>query len=111
MHVGVHVELTNLSGQTPLFCSSFLGHLEITKLLLKHGADPNRRCSIFSCTPVHAACFSGNVQVLSAVLVAGQWVYSVTTGSRSPFDLVITDFTAFLFGLTQLIDCSLSPSI
>ena len=69
--LGVSVELANRSGQTPLFCAAFLGHLDVVKLLLKQGADPNRRCSVFCCTPVHAACWSGNKQLISSLLVAG----------------------------------------
>ena len=55
-----------------MFCAAFLGQFEIIKLLLRLGADPNRRCSIISCTPVHAACWSGNTQVLAALLIAGK---------------------------------------
>ena len=61
---GVPVELANEAGQTPLFCAAFRGHFDIVKILLKLGADPNRRCSILYCTPVHAACWSGNENLL-----------------------------------------------
>lgn len=68
---GVPVELANRAGQTPLFCAAFQGHFDIVKILLKLGADPNRRCSILCCTPVHAACWSGNNNLLTALLIAG----------------------------------------
>ncbi|XP_046446592.1 inactive serine/threonine-protein kinase TEX14-like [Daphnia pulex] len=67
----VSVELANKAGQTPLFCAAFQGHYDIVKLLLKLGADPNRRCSILRCTPVHAACWSLNSQLLTTLLIAG----------------------------------------
>lgn len=73
--IGLPVETTNKSGYTPLFCAAFLGHFEIVKLLLKFGADPNRRCSIDCSTPVHAACFSCDLQLLKALLVAGTQSY------------------------------------
>jgi len=60
------------SGQTPLFCASYVGNLKIVKLLLRLGADPNRRCSLLCCTPVHAACWSGNIRITSHLLVAGK---------------------------------------
>lgn len=68
---GLPVEVTNKSGYTPLFCAAFLGQLEIVKILLKYGADPNRRCSIDWCTSVHAACWSGDLHIIKALLVAG----------------------------------------
>ena len=69
--IGTSVELTNNSSQTPLFCAAYCGHLDIVKLLLKLGADPNRRCSINCCTPVHAACWSGNQSLITSLLIAG----------------------------------------
>ena len=57
---GLSVELANRSGLTRLFCAAFLGHLDVVKLLLKQDADPNRHCSVFRCTPVRGACWSGN---------------------------------------------------
>ena len=71
LHIGASVEMTNRSGQSPLFCAAYLGHVTIVELLLKSGADPNRRCNIYCCTPVHAACWSGNVNLLKMLLIAG----------------------------------------
>lgn len=69
---GVSVELTNRAGQTPLFCAAFFGHSDLARLLIKLGADPNRRCSIDCCTPVHAACWSGNRTIITSLLIAGK---------------------------------------
>ncbi|XP_045035424.1 inactive serine/threonine-protein kinase TEX14-like isoform X1 [Daphnia magna] len=83
---GVPVELPNRAGQTPLFCASFQGHFDIVKLLLKLGADPNRRCSILCCTPVHAACWSGNNHLLTSLLIAGGDLRLHDQKNRSPRD-------------------------
>ena len=66
------MEMKNRSGQTPLFFAAFYGHVNIVKLLLQVGADPNSRCTYSCCTPVHAACWSGNSTLLKMLLLAGK---------------------------------------
>ena len=93
---GTSVELTNNSGQTPLFCAAYCGHLDIVKLLLKLGADPNRRCSINCCTPVHAACWSGNQSLITSLLIAGMKNY---IRLNSDFLLNKLQFQAAIYGI------------
>ena len=61
----------NNHGQTPLFCASYGGDNEIVELLLKLGANPNRKCGSSSATPVHAAAYRGSRRVLRLLVEAG----------------------------------------
>lgn len=45
-----------------LFCILQTGHLNIIKLLLKHGANVNHATKTHS-TPLRAACFDGSVYI------------------------------------------------
>lgn len=68
---GVHIESVNSHGQTPLFCASFGGDNEVVALLLKLGANPNRRCGTNGSTPVHGAAYRGSRRVLRLLVEAG----------------------------------------
>ena len=68
---GVHIESVNTHGQTPLFCASFGGDNEVVDLLLRLGANPNRRCGGKGSTPVHAAAYRGSRRVLRLLVEAG----------------------------------------
>ncbi|XP_068214479.1 inactive serine/threonine-protein kinase TEX14-like isoform X5 [Palaemon carinicauda] len=68
---GVHIESVNSHGQTPLFCAAFGGDNEVVSLLLKLGANPNRRCGSNGATPVHGAAYRGSRRVLRLLVEAG----------------------------------------
>lgn len=68
---GVHIESVNTHGQTSLFCASFGGDNEVVALLLRLGANPNRRCGGKGSTPVHAASYRGSRRVLRLLVEAG----------------------------------------
>ncbi|XP_053500639.1 inactive serine/threonine-protein kinase TEX14-like isoform X3 [Ictalurus furcatus] len=82
---GVDVDCVNHLGQTSLFCASLLGFGAVAELLLQYGADPNRRCDDRS-TPVHAAVFSCNTGLLSALLEAGGDLRLHDDQGRTPRD-------------------------
>ncbi|NXQ54691.1 TEX14 kinase, partial [Anthoscopus minutus] len=67
---GIFVDAVNSMGQTCLFTAALLGLGKIVDVLLKYGSDANHRCYDGS-TPVHAAAFSGNQQILSRLLDEG----------------------------------------
>ncbi|XP_066552324.1 inactive serine/threonine-protein kinase TEX14 isoform X2 [Amia ocellicauda] len=82
---GVDVDVINNLGQTPLFCAALLGLTGAAELLLEFGADPNHRCEDRS-TPVHAAVFSCNPVLLSALLDAGGDLRLHDAQGRTPED-------------------------
>ena len=56
---------------TPLMVAAQLGHLEMVRLLLRHGADPNAYSKTLHWTPLHYAAHSGHVEILELLLRAG----------------------------------------
>ncbi|KAK3743309.1 hypothetical protein RRG08_007547 [Elysia crispata] len=55
---------------TALWCAAGAGHLDIVKLLIKHGACVNSKTATNS-TPLRAACFDGHVAIVKYLLEQG----------------------------------------
>ncbi|XP_076045534.1 uncharacterized protein LOC143027818 isoform X2 [Oratosquilla oratoria] len=83
---GVHIESVNSHGQTPLFCASFGGDNEVVALLLKLGANPNRRCGANGATPVHGAAYRGSRRVLRLLVEAGGNLSLTDNEDQTPRD-------------------------
>jgi ankyrin repeat protein len=65
-------------GQNPLSSAASLNRVEIVKLLLNHGANPNIADSEND-TPLMAACHHGNIEIVSMLLAAGADVNAAET--------------------------------
>lgn len=63
-------EVINKDGETALHIASWKGSIEITNVLLQHGARPTISDN-FACHPVHIAAEHGNFVVLSALILKG----------------------------------------
>ncbi|KAK8742543.1 hypothetical protein OTU49_001943 [Cherax quadricarinatus] len=86
---GVHIESVNSHGQTPLFCASFGGDSEVVPLLLRLGANPNRRCGLKGATPVHGACYRGSRRVLRLLVDAGGDLELTDNDHQTPRDYAL----------------------
>ncbi|ELT88492.1 hypothetical protein CAPTEDRAFT_200409 [Capitella teleta] len=67
---GVPVDCTNAHGETALYVACAERHDGVVELLLKNGAQPNRRC-VQGATPVHAAAQGGCVRLMEYLIAAG----------------------------------------
>src|SRR5262249_40693419 len=56
---------------TGLHVAAVAGHLEVVRLLLAHGADPNAREAGDNTYPLHWAAAYGNVEIVRALLDGG----------------------------------------
>ncbi|KAG7168206.1 Inactive serine/threonine-protein kinase TEX14-like, partial [Homarus americanus] len=86
---GVHIESVNSHGQTPLFCASFGGDNEVVALLLRLGANPNRRCGVKGATPVHGASYRGSRRVLRLLVEAGGDLSLLDNEDQTPRDYAL----------------------
>jgi hypothetical protein len=55
LDLGVPVDHRDKSGSTALYVAALNGHLELARLLLERGADPNARCGDYGEAPLHIA--------------------------------------------------------
>src|SRR5204862_1223213 len=67
---GAAIADVNEFGDTPLIDVAFLGHAEIAKLLLDHGANPNAPSKTHD-NPLGAAVWSGSLELVELLLAAG----------------------------------------
>lgn len=59
-----------IEGAPPLWCASAAGHLNIVRLLVKHGACVNSTTKTNS-TPLRAACFDGHYEIVKYLVANG----------------------------------------
>lgn len=65
------------------------GYTEMVRLLLEHGADPNRRDCVGN-TPLHLAAVTGKISVVTLLLNAGTDLLSLDQESYNPLQLAQT---------------------
>lgn len=62
----------SIDGFTPLGLASFFGHLELVKILIEKGADPNLASkNEFKVTPLHSACAISNYGIAELLIENG----------------------------------------
>uniref|UniRef100_A0A1L8DB34 Putative ankyrin repeat protein n=1 Tax=Nyssomyia neivai TaxID=330878 RepID=A0A1L8DB34_9DIPT len=59
-----------IEGAPPLWCAAAAGHINIVKLLVKHGANVNSTTRTKS-TPLRAACFDGHYEIVEYLVLNG----------------------------------------
>jgi ankyrin repeat protein len=91
---GVHVDLTNQSGDSLLMLAAYHGHSETVRSLLARGADANG-ANDRGQTPLAGAVFKDELEVVIALVAAGA---DPSAGHPSALE------TAGMFGRQDLID-------
>jgi ankyrin repeat protein len=71
VEAGANVNATDEFGQTPLAGAVSAGHAAVVKLLLAHGANPNKRPSRDEDPLLHLPCLEGKTNVVQALLEGG----------------------------------------
>lgn len=70
----------DLLGMTPLDWAAFDGKLEMVKMLLKRGANPNAGKGTTRSAPIQQCANNGNIEILKALLEAGADVNATHAG-------------------------------
>jgi ankyrin repeat protein len=72
-------------GFTPLGLAAFFGHLDVARLLLANGADPNQAASNATrVAPLHSAVAGGNLEIVRELLSHGADVRARQEGGFTP---------------------------
>jgi len=77
-------------GLTPLHSAAFGGHVEIVKLLLERGADPNAKTDD-GLTPLHIAAFKGHVDVVRVLLEHGANPNAKDNNGQTPLHYAVQE--------------------
>jgi len=79
----------NYSGLVPLHNACSYGHIEVTEMLIKHGACVNAM-DLWQFTPLHEAASKSRVEVCSLLLSKGADPTLLNCHSKSAIDLAST---------------------
>lgn len=82
----VNINSLNTSLLTPLHLSSAKGHLQVSQLLIRSGADLNKK-DISGNTPLHLACLNRNYDLVSWMLTRNPEASVRNSDNRTPEDL------------------------
>ena len=70
---GLDIDSKGSDGCTALHIASMEGHVDIVRMLLKAGANPNAKADV-RITPLHAAVLRGHTQVIEVLLAGGAFI-------------------------------------
>lgn len=73
---------------TPLQSAVAGGHLEITRLLLEAGANPNVREGSGH-TPLHTAAHNGDIEIVRSLIFGGADLEAINTNNEKPLDMAL----------------------
>ena len=73
----------------PLLCMWGVGAAKTVRLLLRWGADPNRRATTDYGTPLHWACRTGDITLCTLLVRHGADCHALNSGSKTPIDIAI----------------------
>jgi ankyrin repeat protein len=96
LQAGMPVNLADEKGNSLLMLASYHGNLGATKLLLDHGADPEKR-NHRDQTPLAGVAFKGNLDAVKLLVERGANPFSDQGGGRFPIQF------AALFGHMEIV--------
>lgn len=74
---------------TPLQSAVAGNHIDLTKMLLKSGANPNVREG-GGFTPLHAAAKNGNGEIIQLLILSGADIHARSNDGKIPLDLAVS---------------------
>ena len=77
------VSVTNEYGATPVHLAARLGHRDMTRLLLSHGANFSSKDNTYGRTPLHWAAISDDEEIVRLLRVKQAGVLSTTNKGRT----------------------------
>jgi len=77
---GVDIDRTNLQGESPLMLAAINGNVEITKLLIKLGAEINKA----GWGPLHYAATKGNLEIIKLLLERSAYIDAESPNGTTP---------------------------
>lgn len=75
--------------EAPLHVAAALGHVEILRLLLQHGAAVNVQCGEDKLTPLHLAAEQGYPVCVQVLIDAGGMVNATNRKKQTPLHLAV----------------------
>jgi ankyrin repeat protein len=95
------------SGQTPLFCAAYKGHLKAVQLLISCGANINKE-TYDKCTPLIIAAWSGHLEVVECLVQRGANVHLYDKDNCNAIQLAEQDghYEVVAYLRKQCMNCS-----
>lgn len=97
-------------GYTPLHKACYNNNYELAQLLLKHGADPNRKTEM-QWTTLHSACKWNNAKLAALVLQHGADINATSEGDQTPLHIASTVSACRDTLVTLFMDPKLKPDM
>lgn len=97
-------------GYTPLHKACYNNNYELAQLLLKHGADPNRKTEM-QWTTLHSACKWNNAKLAALVLQHGADINATSEGDQTPLHIATTVSACRDTLVTLFMDPKLKPDM
>ncbi|KXJ70873.1 hypothetical protein RP20_CCG022249 [Aedes albopictus] len=104
------VSAVDSDGYTPLHKACYNNNVEMAKLLLRNGADPNAQTEL-GWTPLHSACKWNNAECVALMLQHGADVNATSHGSQTPLHIAASVSNARSTLVTLLMDDRIEPDV
>ncbi|XP_062551432.1 ankyrin repeat domain-containing protein 49 [Armigeres subalbatus] len=104
------VSAVDSDGYTPLHKACYNNNIEMAKLLLQYGANPNARTEM-GWTPLHSACKWNNAECVSLLLQHGANINAASDGDQTPLHIAATVSDSRSTLITLLMDERIKPDL
>lgn len=87
LDAGMPVDSRGVYGYTAVECAALNNHADVVQLLLKKGADVNKRDGIVGWTPLHVAAWQNSTGVIKVLQQQGALINRKDNFGRLPLDI------------------------